>query len=1011
MKSELLRKALMAKMAVGGDVEGGDDPIKSAKKVTKIPEGYVEVKDAKGNVVKNEAGEVLYKKESKKTTPSTKPFTKPEEGKLKQNIQTSQKKPIDTGLTTKVIKKDMPKKKETSEVDYLYLGQESTKDKDKSSQQIEKKAETKVPENKWGTIWGGERKWSRASQGMSPIYDKSGNKMLYESIDIPAQWDAKNNRWETAGGWGKPTTLYGVDVNGKLEVFDPSSSPVSYTEKGAPYYDYEKLSKPTGMYGKQSDAALKEGPLRVLHGYGAAQTQPFKGEYDPSLDVKQSINRIGDGSMYNPVQPKKKGGIVARYKDGTQPSGIDPNVITDETNMIGGKKVNSNYKDYVLRATKPNELQDMNVEDTDMSGFNYKMPSSGISSSGSKIGGTASAGSSGVSNIGKASSGIGGKSSGTGGNFDSGKLLSSDLISTAGEVAGSSIDALDRKDGRSSIAGQTASGAVKGAAKGYQMAGVPGAIILGSLEAAMGARRGVKEKKERLKTASESARSAAIAAQEYDPLNPNPQSQGVEVHKNDIKGGLAGLFANGGQVKQISNSANKINYAKGGTIKGAGTGTSDSIVTDINKKGIPEGSFIAPAKNNEMAKGIRRMVLGQNPNKVAEFKKGGTPKSDKVAVSNGEHLFTPAEKEKITRYLGKEILEKLAPEAEENEMEKNKGGEMIKRTDGSYSKRGLWDNIRANAGSGKKPTAEMLKQEKEIIAEKAKGGYVVKRSSERKGKTHVVTGPDGTKKYFGDSNLGQHPNDPARKKAFYARHEKNLKKNPYFRAFARETWAEGGTVGSTMEKANGGNVTPADKTKVKSYNVYKGKVGNDKPKEYGITEFARETRRSDGTSKYEVMMPEGKWKTTYNLEKKYETVKKANGGNVVIADNTRVKSPNVYEGKIGSNKNETISTIQEYRETKRNDGTSKVEVKMPDGTWKTTYNLEKKYETVKKAQGGELTKSKAKEILHDKSVHGKPLTDKQRKYMGWVAGGKKNMGGIVGKYAMGGNVNRDWDWG
>jgi hypothetical protein len=40
--------------------------------------------------------------------------------------------------------------------------------------------------------------------------------------------------------------------------------------------------------------------------------------------------------------------------------------------------------------------------------------------------------------------------------------------------------------------------------------------------------------------------------------------------------------------------------------------------------------------------------------------------------------------------------------------------EMIKRSDGSYSERGLWDNIRANAGSGKKPTPEMLKQEKKI---------------------------------------------------------------------------------------------------------------------------------------------------------------------------------------------------------------------------------------------------------------------------------------------------------
>lgn len=47
---------------------------------------------------------------------------------------------------------------------------------------------------------------------------------------------------------------------------------------------------------------------------------------------------------------------------------------------------------------------------------------------------------------------------------------------------------------------------------------------------------------------------------------------------------------------------------------------------------------------------------------------------------------------------------------------------MIKRADGSYSQRGLWDNIRANRGSGKKPTAEMLKQERKIKAKMEDGG-------------------------------------------------------------------------------------------------------------------------------------------------------------------------------------------------------------------------------------------------------------------------------------------------
>jgi len=48
--------------------------------------------------------------------------------------------------------------------------------------------------------------------------------------------------------------------------------------------------------------------------------------------------------------------------------------------------------------------------------------------------------------------------------------------------------------------------------------------------------------------------------------------------------------------------------------------------------------------------------------------------------------------------------------------------DLIKRADGSYSPRGLWDNIRANAGSGKKPTKEMLAQEEKINNQMANGG-------------------------------------------------------------------------------------------------------------------------------------------------------------------------------------------------------------------------------------------------------------------------------------------------
>lgn len=48
----------------------------------------------------------------------------------------------------------------------------------------------------------------------------------------------------------------------------------------------------------------------------------------------------------------------------------------------------------------------------------------------------------------------------------------------------------------------------------------------------------------------------------------------------------------------------------------------------------------------------------------------------------------------------------------------------------------------------------------------------------------------------------------------------------------------------------------------------------------------------------------------------------------------------------------------------------------------------KTMQIVKQWKSGGLTKSKAREILHDKSVHGHPLTDKQRKFFGAIASGK-----------------------
>ena len=115
------------------------------------------------------------------------------------------------------------------------------------------------------------------------------------------------------------------------------------------------------------------------------------------------------------------------------------------------------------------------------------------------------------------------------------------------------------------------------------------------------------------------------------------------------------------------------------------------------------------------------------------------------------------------------------------------------------------------------------------------GGYTVTRSSDRKGKTHKVTGPGGVVKYFGDSNLGQHPKDPKRKAAFYARHKSNLAGNPFFRAFARKTWEDGGTI---PQYQFAGSVSKTDSVrhqadKILKYEQLRGGPGGAPLPQYG----------------------------------------------------------------------------------------------------------------------------------------------------------------------------------
>ena len=126
---------------------------------------------------------------------------------------------------------------------------------------------------------------------------------------------------------------------------------------------------------------------------------------------------------------------------------------------------------------------------------------------------------------------------------------------------------------------------------------------------------------------------------------------------------------------------------------------------------------------------------GMGPISSSFVKKAG-------AVKNELGTLTPYQKKQLANYMNKSGTAKKVYEAlpnvgrmfgksaadipKDSKLQNQKTGgkvskaktgkQMIKRADGSYSQRGLWDNIRAAKGSGKKPTAAMLKKEKKIKA-------------------------------------------------------------------------------------------------------------------------------------------------------------------------------------------------------------------------------------------------------------------------------------------------------
>jgi hypothetical protein len=133
-----------------------------------------------------------------------------------------------------------------------------------------------------------------------------------------------------------------------------------------------------------------------------------------------------------------------------------------------------------------------------------------------------------------------------------------------------------------------------------------------------------------------------------------------------------------------------------------------AIVKKVKK--AQKGKTLSPTYNDVRGKGWDYFKT-PTAKDSANYKKGF---DKKVQGENLEQYPSPTGAE-VRGY--NEAAKKVKKQRSDGKVTKAKAGkQMLKRADGSVSQRGLWDNLRAAKGSGKKPTKAMLVQEKKIKA-------------------------------------------------------------------------------------------------------------------------------------------------------------------------------------------------------------------------------------------------------------------------------------------------------
>ena len=187
----------------------------------------------------------------------------------------------------------------------------------------------------------------------------------------------------------------------------------------------------------------------------------------------------------------------------------------------------------------------------------------------------------------------------------------------------------------------------------------------------------------------------------------------------------------GAKVRTMLEASAPINVEKGEFII-LPDGTTEVIKGKKHKDGgvntiLPEGSIIYSNKLKPLGdtKTFAQKAKDLDFSKYLENLKN--PFSDPATINTATKMIDRNKKKLATLFQDQQMMN---GDSSGEPMMKNGGyteyedGGMIKRTDGSYSKRGLWDNIRDNKGSGKEPTPEMLKQERKIKNKMEYGGMI-----------------------------------------------------------------------------------------------------------------------------------------------------------------------------------------------------------------------------------------------------------------------------------------------